>query len=134
MKKNINRIKWLAGFDMEPLLSSIFLYGTILSVLLISSALVIHLRNGGMPINLGVSFHARSIPQLLINDLNRFERPHFWPQFLLHLGFSILLLTPYFRLVASMVYFGWIEKSWKHAAFTGFVLVLLMIGLFTTFI
>jgi uncharacterized membrane protein len=37
------------------------------------------------------------------------------------LGIVTLMLTPYFRIIAAVVYYG-IEKDWKYVTITFFVL------------
>ncbi len=43
-------------------------------------------------------------------------------------GIMVLLLTPYLRVVLSVLFFGW-EKNWKFVVITLFVLVVLTISL-----
>ena len=50
------------------------------------------------------------------------------PIFLMSLGIAILILTPYFRVVMSVLYFAW-GKNFKYVLITLFVLVLLTISL-----
>ncbi len=48
--------------------------------------------------------------------------------FLMSVGVVILILTPYVRVLMSVLYFGW-EKNTKYILITLFVLVLLTISL-----
>lgn len=128
--KDVARLKWIAGFDMESLISSVLRNGTALSMILILAGLAIQ-EIGKTKGGFGPNLHARSIPQLILVDLNQTGLPEFWPRLLLYLGVSALLLTPYIRVVASMIYFAYVDRSWKHAIFTGVVLVILTIGLLT---
>ena len=50
---------------------------------------------------------------------------------LVNLGIAVLLLTPYVRVLMSMLYFVFVERNLKYALFTGFVLAMLTYGLFT---
>lgn len=129
--KNIARIKWIASFDIEPLLSSILRIGTVLSMTLIIASLAVHQWGGEANENFGPNLQAKSIPAFIAIDLRQYGLPGFWTRFLLHLGVSGLLLTLYGRVLASLMYFAVIERSWKHAIFTAIVLVLLTLGLFT---
>ena len=42
----------------------------------------------------------------------------------------MLLLTPYVRVLASLLYFAFAARNWKYALFTGFVLAVLSYSLF----
>jgi uncharacterized membrane protein len=48
--------------------------------------------------------------------------------FLMSLGVVVLILTPYVRVLLSVLYFAW-EKNFKYTLITLFVLVLLTISL-----
>jgi uncharacterized membrane protein len=50
------------------------------------------------------------------------------PVELVSLGIVTLMLTPYFRVVASVVYYG-VEKDWKYVAITSFVLIVITCAL-----
>ncbi len=52
------------------------------------------------------------------------------PRLLINLGIVVLLLTPYARVLASVLYFGLGLKNWKYTLFTGFVLTVLSYSLF----
>jgi len=43
-------------------------------------------------------------------------------------GIMVLILTPYFRVIASVIYFGW-EKNFKYVLITLFVLVVVTLSL-----
>ena len=131
--KKISTIKWIASFDMEPLISSILKIGITLSIIPIVIAFFLY-ECGGETSGFASNLKARSIPTLILSDLQYFHMPGFWVQFLVHIGFSILLLIPYSRVLASFIYFIFIERSLKHALFTALVLVVLTIGLFTSLV
>ena len=42
----------------------------------------------------------------------------------------MLLLTPYVRVLASMLYFALVERNLKYSVFTAFVLLVLTYSLF----
>jgi uncharacterized membrane protein len=48
---------------------------------------------------------------------------------LMTFGIIVLILTPFLRLVASVIYFGW-EKNIKYVLITLFVLVVITLSLF----
>lgn len=53
----------------------------------------------------------------------------FRPRLFINLGILVLMLTPYLRVLASMVYFAFVEKNGKYALFTAFVLSVLTYSL-----
>ena len=52
------------------------------------------------------------------------------PRLLIDWGIAVLLLTPYVRVLASMAYFGLVDRDWKYTAFTAFVLATLTYSMF----
>ncbi len=54
----------------------------------------------------------------------------FRPRLLVSLGIAALLLTPYLRVLASLLFFAFVEHNWKYSLFTGFVLAVLTYSLF----
>jgi len=47
-----------------------------------------------------------------------------------NVGIAALMLTPYIRVMASMLFFAFAEKNCKYTAFTGVVFVLLTYSFF----
>lgn len=128
----VDRAQWLARFDMEPLVGAILRNGMTVSVGAILLGLGLQWTGHGSPP--APWLQARSLPALLWWDLQGLGTPGLWPTRLVHLGVAALLLTPYLWVVASFVYFVWVERSWKHAVFTGAVLIVLTITLLTTLV
>jgi len=48
----------------------------------------------------------------------------------MNVGLAVLMLTPYARVLASVLYFALVERSAKYTIFTGFVLAVLTYSLF----
>ena len=130
---NIARAKWIASFDMESLISSILRTGMLISMSLTLLSLVPGWLEKGQ-VDFGPNMKAKSIPLLILADFQQIHVPGFWPRLLMHLGFAVLLLTPFVRVVASLVYFTLVERSPKQALFTTFVLVILTIILLTNLV
>jgi len=80
------------------------------------------------------NLHARSIPTLIMMDIHDGDLAAHWPKILIHLAVVVLMLTPYLRVLASTFYFAFIERNWRHAAFSGFVLIITTIALLTTLV
>jgi uncharacterized membrane protein len=51
------------------------------------------------------------------------------PQTVVELGVCVLILTPYTRVLASMLYFAAVERNWKYTLFTLAVLAVLTYAL-----
>ncbi len=92
--KRVNRVKWIASFDMEILLSSILLIGMLTSLSLLIGGFV-------------------------------FRYSLFIP-----IGLGVLLATPYIRVIASLFYFAFIDRSFLHAFLVALVWLMLSYGLF----
>ncbi len=60
--------------------------------------------------------------QVLAGDLR--------PRLLVNLGIAALLLTPYLRVLVSLLFFSMVEHNWKYSVFTGLVLAVLTYSLF----
>ena len=131
--KEAARAQWIANFDMESLVSSILRNGTLISMGLILASLTVGWVTRGHG-NLGPNLQARSVPFLILEGLEQMGAPGAWPHLLIRLSVAALLITPYARVLASMVYFTWVDRSRKQAFFTGFVLILLTIILLTTLV
>lgn len=127
--KNLGRVRWLSKFDMEPLLSSILTAGMFISVGLMGAGWVI--ARTVARTDPGYRIQAISIPRLIQADLHRFGSTDFWFRFLIDLGFAILLITPYARLVATWLYLAFVKHRWRYAVYTSIVLVLLGMVLFS---
>ena len=131
--KGVQRAKWIATFDMEPLISLILKGGMALSVILILSGMALNWISGANN-DFGPNLHAKSILVLIWEDLALSSMPEFWPRLLIHLAFSVLLLTPCIRVFVSMLYFAFLENNWKYVIFTSIVLIILTITLLTQFV
>jgi len=129
------RAEWLSRFDMENLLSSILRNGALISIGLISASVLLRWFEKDQGVSLGRSIQAVSVPALLSADFPRVASRGTYPSTLLmHLGLSMLLLTPYLRVVASTMYFAFVERNWKYVLFSSLVLILLTITLLTNLV
>ena len=131
--KNVAREKWIANFDMENLVGAILTNGTILSMALVIGALVIQWATK-MNSDFGPNIKAKSIPTLILADFHRLGSTESLPQVLIHLSVAVLMLTPYVRVLTSLGYFAFIDRSRKHVMFAGFVFILMTIILLTVLV
>jgi uncharacterized membrane protein len=99
------------------------------SVVLILAGLVWHWSISGS-LKLDYSITGMNFFQFLWFDLNQAATGKIQPRLLLNSGIAMLLLTPFFRVLASIFYFALAERTLKYVVFTGFVFLVLTYSLF----
>ncbi len=114
---------------MDLIVGYVLLVGVVLSVVLVVMGLAWHWVVTG---RLGVDYtiSKMNLIEFVIADVRQVVLGPFRPRLLVSLGIATLLLTPYVRVLASMVFFALVEHNWKYSAFTGFVLAVLTYSLF----
>jgi uncharacterized membrane protein len=117
------------NFDMDALVGYILLVGVLTSLVLVLAALCWRWFNTG-----GLVFDYRlagtNLFQLILDEIRLATHGALRPRLLMSLGIATLMLTPYIRVLASMVYFmAWL-KNWKYGLFTAVVLITLTYSLF----
>ena len=127
--KNVNRIRWLSRFDMEPLLGFVLMTGMFLGMGLILAGFMVNRIFEKATVEYQI--RAASIPRLILADLGRTSSADFRSHLLADFGFSILLITPYARLFVTWLYMVFVKRRWKSAIYTSIALVLLGIILFS---
>ena len=125
------RARWIAGFDIEPLMSAILRNGMLLSMGLIVGGLVVQWKETGH-LDFGYMLQATSVPVMLQNDLQRTAASDFRPRLLMDLGVSVLMLISYVRVLTSMVYRAFVDRDRANFFFTIVVFIILTIVLLTT--
>jgi uncharacterized membrane protein len=114
---------------MDLLIGYVLLGGVVLSAVLIIAGLVWHWVNTG---HLGVEY---TIPKMnlfefVTAEMRDFVGGQFRPRYLVSLGITALLLTPYVRVLTSVLFFAFVAHNWKYSVFTGFVFAMLTYSLF----
>ena len=104
--------------DLELFVSNVLRIGVAVSGVLIMIGLGLYLVTGDNSCPTGIA-----TLQWII-----YGAPFFGPSHILFLGFLTLVATPLLRVAASVIAYI-IEKDWIYAAITGFVLVVLVIGM-----
>lgn len=114
---------------MESLVGLILLVGVLTSAALLLTGLAWHWAATG---NLTFDYQIKNLNlfQFVVTDLRLAFAGRFRPRLFLSLGIAALLLTPYVRVLASMVFFAFVEKNLKYAVFTAFVFAVLTYTLF----
>jgi uncharacterized membrane protein len=115
--------------SMDTLVGYILLIGVLLSGLLIAAGSlwnwVIH-----HTLTTQFSIAGESYFSFLQSNLRQLFSGEVRPQLLISLGISTLMLTPYLRVAASVVYFAAAARNWKYTFFTLFVFSVLTYSLF----
>lgn len=121
--------KSLRQQDMDRLIGYLLLYGVLLSMGLIMAGLAWRfVRTGGFSLDYQIS--GMNLFQFVVEEFKLALHIEFRPRLLVNLGISVLMLTPFLRVAASVVYFMGILKNWKYTLFTMIVLVVLSYSLF----
>ena len=118
-----------AGRDMDGLVAYILIVGVLSSLALLAAGIVWAWSSTGTP-HLDYELAGMTVFQLIAADIRQLAAGAWRPRVLVDLGLGVLLLTPYTRVLASIVYFAFVERNGKYVAFTGFVLATLTYSLF----
>ena len=116
-------------FDMDAVVGYILLIGVLISLVLVVSALIwrwIDTR----ALSFDYKLTGMNLFQLVLDEIRLAAHGMLRPRLLLSLGIAMLMLTPYIRVLASMVYFMAALKNWKYSVFTAIVLLTLTYSLF----
>jgi uncharacterized membrane protein len=116
-------------FDMEVVVGYILLVGVLVSMVLVAAGLIWHWAATGH-LGLEYSVAGMNLFEFVRADIRQVAADAFRPRLLVNLGIAVLLLTPYARVFASMVYFAFVDRNGKYTAFTGFVFAVLTYSLF----
>jgi uncharacterized membrane protein len=128
-KKDISPQPEKKEFDMDLLVGYILLAGVLLSILLILIGLIWNwVQTGQLGIEYGIQ--GMNLFGFVRREVIRLVTGNFRPRLLVNWGIAILLLTPYTRVLASMLYFFFVEHNWKYTIFTAFVFGVLTYSLF----
>ena len=118
--------------DMDTIIGFTLQIGVTLSLALITAGLVWHrLRWGTWQWPPDYNLPATTVFGFLVADVEQATGQPARPRMLVNLGIAALMLTPYVRVLMSMLYFVFVERNAKYAVFTAFVLAMLTYGLFT---
>jgi uncharacterized membrane protein len=114
---------------MDRLIGYVLLGGVVLSVSLVIAGLGWRWVRDGQ-LNVGYTLPRANLFQFLMLEIDLLVAGELRPRLLISLGIVTLLLTPYLRVAASLVFFAAVAHNWKYAVFTSFVLVVLTYSLF----
>jgi uncharacterized membrane protein len=115
--------------EMDVLVGYILLCGVLLSMALIVAGLLWkYIQTGG--VRLEYELAGMNLFQFVVSEIHLAALGQIRPRLLINMGIVVLMLTPFFRVLASVVYFLVVLKNWKYTVFTLFVLLVLTGSLF----
>jgi uncharacterized membrane protein len=115
--------------EMDVLVGYILLVGVLLSMALIIAGLLWkYIQTGG--VRLEYELAGMNLFQFVVSEIHLAALGQIRPRLLINMGIVVLMLTPFFRVLASVVYFLVVLKNWKYTVFTLFVLLVLTGSLF----
>ena len=115
--------------DMDLLVGYILLIGVLVCLALVLGALVWRWKETGK-IQFDYQLTGMNFFEFLVAEVRLAAHGAVRPRLLLSLGIIALMLTPYLRVLASMIYFIAALRNWKYSVFTAFVLAVLTYSLF----
>jgi uncharacterized membrane protein len=116
-------------FEMDALVGTILQDGVLLSLGLIVVGMVWRwFRTGSLAIDYQIA--GTNLFQFVVDEIHLAMRGAVRPHLLINLGIAVLMLTPFIRVAASMVYFMGVLRNWKYTFFTAVVLTVLTYSLF----
>lgn len=116
-------------FDMDELVGYVLLGGVLLSLVLVAAGLVWKwFATGSLALDYRLT--GMNLFEFVVNEIGLATRGAVRPRLLVNFGIIALMLTPFVRVLASVVYFAGFLKNWKYTIFTSFVLVVLTYSLF----
>ena len=121
--------KTAARSNMETVVGYILLGGVLLSVALIAGGLAWHWVTTGQ-LQFEYLVGGMDLARFITNDLQQLIVGPIHPRYLINLGIAVLILTPYVRILASVLYFAFVARNWKYTLFTASVLGVLTYSLF----
>ena len=117
------------GAGMEDLIGWLLLIWVLLSISLIAAGEVWNFAATGK-LSLQYPLAGVNLFEFVAAEFRRLASGQAEPRLLVNFGLAALLLTPYLRVAASLIYFLFSERNWKYALFTGVVWAILTYSLF----
>jgi uncharacterized membrane protein len=115
--------------QMEVLVGYVLLAGVMLSVLLIAAGLAWRLIATGR-LTVEYSLSDMNLAQFAATEVRLVTAGELRPRLLINLGIVVLMLTPFARVLASVLFFAFGERNLKYTVITAFVLTVLSYSLF----
>ncbi|HVO22195.1 MAG TPA: DUF1634 domain-containing protein [Candidatus Margulisiibacteriota bacterium] len=118
-----------ARFDMEGVVGYILFGGVLVSMALVAAGVTWRwIATGHVAFDYSIT--GMNLLEFVLTDIRQVADHALRPRLLVNLGIAVLMLTPYARVLASLLYFAVVERNGKFTLFTGFVLSVLTYSLF----
>jgi uncharacterized membrane protein len=117
-----------ARMQMETLIGYLLLGGVLSSAAFLLAATAWNLA-AGRGLSTAFALGGVNLVQFLVSVVRELAAGAVRPHLLLRVGILLLVLTPYVRVLASMLFFAAVEHDVKYALFTGVVLGVLTFSL-----
>lgn len=114
---------------MDLLVGYLLLSGVVLSMALIVGGMIWRFIRIGQ-LSLSQQIAGMNLFEFVLSEVRIVVADHLRPRTLIACGIAVLMLTPYLRVLASMLYFMFALKNWKYSLFTAIVLGVLTFSLF----
>jgi uncharacterized membrane protein len=118
-----------ARVDVEGVVGYTLMAGVLTSLVLIAAGLAWHWIVRGT-LQFDYTLPGTNVADFLRTDIEQAALAPARPRLLVNWGIAVLLLTPYVRVLASMIYFALVDRDWKYTVFTAFVLGTLTYSIF----
>jgi uncharacterized membrane protein len=116
-------------FQIETFVGYILLLGLLGSVTLLLIGMSWRWLETGT-LQLDYSLGGMNLFRFMVAEMQLLTHGTISPRIIVSLGITVLLLTPYLRVLSSMLYFAIAEHDIKYTCFSGFVLAVLTYSLF----
>ena len=103
--------------EMDALLSYILLYGVVISLALVTISLIWKWLATGQ-VGFVYELAGMNLYQFATTQIRTTLAGQIRPELLMNLGIAVLMLTPFMRVIASLVFFAAVSKNWKYVLLT----------------
>jgi uncharacterized membrane protein len=114
--------------EMETVVGNILLCGVVLSMVLLGAGIAWHWA-ATRKLLIEYSIRGMNLFQFALSDEAGLASGVIGPRLLVSSGILVLMITPYIRVLASMLYFLFGKRNWKYSFFTGLVFTVLTYAL-----
>jgi uncharacterized membrane protein len=118
-----------ASDAFDSLIGQLLRAGVIVSVMLLVAGVAWNLMSTGR-LEVDAEIERMNLYEFVRSEIGQLVGGSIRPALLVNLGIAALLVTPYLRVVASVVYFAFVARDVKYSFFTAFVLAVLSYSLF----
>lgn len=115
--------------QMDIIVGYLLLIGVVISLALLLAGMIWKFASTGRW-TIDYQISGMNLFEFVSNEMAIVIRGQLRPRVLVSGGIVVLMLTPYFRVLASTIYFIFVLKNWKYSLFTGIVLAVLTFSLF----